>query len=244
MIDHLIPAELARMIDVSAVQAFHTVEDVVELANIAAGHRFIAAHVLPNFVPLLRDRLRDSDTLIGAPVGFPSGGSSTRTKVAESRELIETGVQEMDLMINLGRLRSGDTDYVLDDIRGVVNAATPVPVKVILEIHYLSDDQIKRGCELCIRAGADFVKTATGWAPSGATLERIELITGFVNGAIKVKASGGIRDFETVEKMYRMGVKRFGINTMAAASILESCRKADRDRGTGRCDERASAKSH
>src|SRR2546422_350313 len=83
----------------------------------------------------------------------------------------------------------------------VVDAAAPVPVKVILEVHYLSDDEIKRGCELCIQAGADFVKTATGWAPSGATLERVELITSFVSGAIKVKASGGIRDLETVVKM-------------------------------------------
>jgi deoxyribose-phosphate aldolase len=239
MIDQLIPADLARMIDISAVQAFHTVEDVTELAKIAAQQRFVAAHVLPNFVPLLRDRLRSSETLTGAPVGFPSGGSSTRMKVAEARELIGAGVQEMDLMINLGRLRSGDIDYVLNDIRAVVSAAAPVPVKVILEVHYLSDDQIKRGCELCIQAGADFVKTATGWAPSGATLERIELITRFVNGAINVKASGGIRDFETVEKMYRMGVKRFGINTVAAVSILTSVRKAGGKRASGGVGEAA-----
>jgi deoxyribose-phosphate aldolase len=241
MIDQLTAAELAKMIDISAVQAFHTADDVAELARIAVRHRFVAAHVLPNFVPLLRDRLRGSETLTGAPVGFPSGGSSTRMKVAEARELIEAGVQEMDLMINLGRLRSGDIDYVLNDIRAVVNAAVPIPVKVILEVHYLSDDQIKRGCELCIQAGADFVKTATGWAPSGATLKRVELITRFVNGAIKVKASGGIRDFETVEKMYRMGVKRFGINTAAAVSILASCRKTEGQPENGVVAKRASA---
>jgi deoxyribose-phosphate aldolase len=154
-------------------------------------------------------------------------------KAREARELIEVGVQEMDLMINVGRLRSGDTDYVLHDIRSVVDAAAPVPVKVILEVHYLSDDEIKRGCELCIRAGADFVKTATGWAPSGATLERVELITSFVGGAIKVKASGGIRDLETVVKMCRMGVKRFGINTVAAVSILASCQRAHNKRESG-----------
>jgi deoxyribose-phosphate aldolase len=95
-----------------------------------------------------------------------------------------------------------------------------------LEVHYLSDDQIKQGCELCIQAGAEFVKTATGWAPSGATLQRVELITSFVSGAIKVKASGGIRDFETVVKMCRMGVMRFGIDTVAAVSILASCHRA------------------
>jgi deoxyribose-phosphate aldolase len=224
MIDQLSSADLVRMIDVSAVQSFHTAADVVELASMAVQRKFVAAHVLPNFVPLLRDQLIGSETMTGAPVGFPSGGSTTRIKVAEARQLIESGVQEMDLMINLGRLRSGDFGYVLSEIRAVVSAAAPVPVKVILELHYLSDDQVKRGCELCIQGGADFVKTATGWAPSGATLERIELITGFVNNAIKVKAAGGIRDFETVEKMWRLGVKRFGINTAAAISILADCR--------------------
>jgi deoxyribose-phosphate aldolase len=225
MSDVLSRANLARMIDISAVQAFHTADDVTELARIAAQQKFVAAHALPNFVTLLRDRLTGSQTMTGAPVGFPSGGSTTRIKVAEARELVELGVQELDLMINLGRVCSGDFSYVLQEIRAVVNAVAPVPVKVILEIHYLSDDQIKRGCELSIQGGADFVKTATGWAPSGATLERIELITRFVRDAIKVKASGGIRDLESVEKMWRMGVKRFGINAAAAISILADCQK-------------------
>jgi deoxyribose-phosphate aldolase len=224
MNNELSPAALARMIDISAVQSFNTADDVRELARIAGEQGFVAAHVLPNFVSVLRQQLSGSETLTGAPVGFPSGGSSTRIKAEEARELVRAGVQEMDLMINLGRLRSSDTDYVLGDIQAVVEAAAPIPVKVILEIHFLSDDQIKQACELCIQAGADFVKTATGWAPSGASLERVELITSFVKGAIKVKASGGIRDLATVEKMYRLGVQRFGINTMAAVSILAGCR--------------------
>ena len=105
--------------------------------------------------------------------------------------------------------------------------------EITQRVAQLSDDEIKRGCELCIRAGADFVKTATGWAPSGATLKRVELITSFVSGAIKVKASGGIRDLETVVKMCRMGVKRFGINTLAAVSILASCQRAHNKRDSG-----------
>jgi deoxyribose-phosphate aldolase len=213
------------MIDISAVQAFHTASDVMELARTAVERKFVAAHVLPNFVSLLRDHLHDSETMTGGPVGFPSGGSSRLIKVAEARELRNAGAQEMDLMINLGRLRSGDSAYVLDEIKAVVESVAPIPVKVILEVHYLSDDQIKRGCEICIQAGAEFIKTATGWAPSGATLQRIELITGFVKNAIKVKASGGIRDHATVEMMCRLGVKRFGINTAAAISILENCAK-------------------
>ena len=167
MIDQISPVQLARMIDISAVQAFNTVEDVAGLARVAIEQKFVAAHVLPNFVAILRDQLSGSEVLTGAPVGFPSGGSSASMKAREARELIEAGVQEMDLMINVGRLRSGDTGYVLNDIRCVVDAAAPVPVKVILEVHYLSDDEIKRGCELCIQGGAEFVKTATAGRPRG-----------------------------------------------------------------------------
>ncbi len=222
--------EVARMIDISAVQTFHEVADVVELAQVARSYGFIAAHVLPTFVPLLKEQLNGSDTLVGAPVGFPSGGSTTRIKLAEARDLVEAGVQEMDLMINVGRLRSRDKGYVLDEIRTAVDAVSPVPVKVILEIHYLTDEEIKDACEICITAGAEFVKTSTGWAPSGATLDRVGFITRFVGGAIKVKASGGIRDLETVEKMLALGVRRFGINTEAAIAILSQCQARGRSR--------------
>jgi deoxyribose-phosphate aldolase len=218
-------SDLAKLIDISAVQAFHTAKDVAELARIAVAKKFVAAHVLPSFIPMLQEKLRGSETLAGAPIGFPSGGNTTRTKAGEARELVEAGAQEMDLMINLGRLRSGDVDYVFNEIRAVVETARPVPIKVILEVHYLSDDEIKRACELCIRGGADFVKTATGWGPAGTTLERVEKIIRFVDGAIKVKASGGIRDYQTVEKMLSMGVARFGINTAAATLILDKCEK-------------------
>jgi len=215
--------ELARMIDVSAVQTFHDLTDVAELALVARSYGFIAAHVLPGFVPLLKEKLTGSDTLVGAPVGFPSGGSTTRIKLAEARDLVEAGVQEMDLMMNVGRLRSRDKEYVLGEIRAAVDAVAPVPVKVILEIHYLTDEEIKVACEICISGGAEYVKTSTGWAPSGATLDRVALITRFVGGAIKVKASGGCRDLDTVENMLALGVKRFGINTDAAIAILSQC---------------------
>jgi deoxyribose-phosphate aldolase len=222
-------ADLARMIDISAVQASNTIEDVRELARTARQHNFIAAHVLPHFVSILHQELTDSQTLTGAPVGFPAGANSSRVKVQEARELTEAGVQEMDMMINVGRLRSGDNNYVLSDIRSVVEAVKPVPVKVILEVHYLSDEEIKKACESCIRAGAEFVKTGTGWTPSGAILERVQFITDFVQNAIKVKASGGIRDLETVKTLMQIGVQRFGINTKAAVSILAHCQAESKD---------------
>ena len=126
------------------------------------------------------------------------------------------------MMLNVGKLRSGDDRYCEEDISAVVQAVGEVPVKVILEVHYLNREQLKRACEVCIRAGAAFVKTATGWAPSGATLDVVQFITGFVGTAIKVKAAGSIRTLDTLVKMYRMGVSRFGINLTSSMEIVRS----------------------
>ena len=146
----------------------------------------------------------------------------TEIKAAEARLLAADGVQEMDMMLNVGKLRSGEDRYCEDDIRAVVRAAGAVPVKVILEVHYLDRDQMRRACEAAIRAGAAFVKTATGWAASGATLEVVQFITSFVGAAIKVKAAGNIRSLDTLVAMHRMGVARFGINRNSAVDIVES----------------------
>jgi deoxyribose-phosphate aldolase len=125
------------------------------------------------------------------------------------------GCNEIDMVINIAWLISGRDDYVLQDILGVVDIAKEIVpgtlVKVILECYHLSADQIHRGCDLCIEAGADFVKTGTGWAPSGATLENIALIKAHVGSAIAIKAAGGIRNKETLLEMHRLGAIRFGI---------------------------------
>lgn len=215
---------LAQMIDISAVQAFHAEADIRALATIATEQAFIAAHALPHFAPLLRSLIpRGGPTLLGGPVGFPSGGHVTTAKVAEARQLAKDGVEELDMMINVGRLKSGDLAYVRDEIQAVVEAVTPVPLKVILEIAYLSNDEIKQACEIAIKAGAAFVKTGTGWTQEGATVERIRLITGFVKGAVGVKASGGIRSLETMATMVALGVTRFGINTRTAVDLVSRC---------------------
>lgn len=215
--------DVARLIDISAVQAPHGNAEIEELVHQAKEYRFIAVHVLPCWVPFLRELLSDApDILIGAPVGFPSGAHRTEIKVAEAQLLVRDGVQEMDMMLNVGKLRSGDLRYCEEEIRAVVQAAGDVPVKVILEVHYLDRDQIRRACEACIRAGAAFVKTSTGWAPGGATLEVVRFITSFAGDAIKVKAAGGIRDLETLVEMLRMGVARFGINLDSSMEIVRS----------------------
>ena len=217
------PSDLAALIDISAVQAFHTEADVRELAQIATDRGFIAAHVLPHFVPLLRSLVpAGSSTMVGGPVGFPSGGHTTRTKVVEATGLVADGAEELDMMVNIGRLKSGDFAYVKADIRAVVEAIAPVPLKVILEVAHLTDDEIRAGAAIVAESGAAFVKTGTGWTPA-TTLERLRLIVETVQGAVQVKASGGIRSLETIAAMIDLGVTRFGINTKVAVDLVKEC---------------------
>ena len=216
--------ELARMTDLTAVRADSDEAEVRALAETAKKYQPICVCTLPGHTPLLQALLADEPRIgiVGA-VGFPSGGNTTATKVTEAKELLEMGCSELDMVINIGLLRSGVYQRVLEDMRGVVEAAGDAAVKVILECHYLSENQIRKGCELCIEAGASFVKTSTGWAPTGATLENVTLIKSCVGDAIAIKAAGGIRSLDTVMEMYRLGVRRFGIGLSSAIRIFEEC---------------------
>lgn len=131
------------------------------------------------------------------------------------------GCQEIDMVINISKLRSGRSIEVLDDIRSVVEACEGRPVKVILECHYLSDKQILVGCDQLISAGAQWAKTGTGWAPTGATLKNIALIKAHVGTQVGVKAAGGIRDLKTLLDMYKLGARRFGLGLKSSTKILE-----------------------
>lgn len=222
----LTPEKLARMIDVSAVQAQHGEREILEMVQRAKEHRFVAVHVLPSWVSFLGAQLRgEPDILIGAPVGFPSGGHATAVKVAEARQLVADGAQELDMVMNVGKLRSGAFTYVLDDIRAVREALGGLPLKVILEVHHLTPEEIRRACGLAVQAGAAFVKTSTGWAPTGATLEKVQIIAEAVRGAIQIKAAGSIRNLATVKEMLRLGVSRFGVNLGSAVELLRECRE-------------------
>ena len=216
---------LAQRIDISAVQAFHAEADVRALAAASMQGQFIAAHVLPHFVPLLRSLIpRGGPTLVGGPIGFPSGGHMTAIKVAEGRALIGAGAEELDMMINIGRLKSGDLAYVRDEISQVADAIAPIPLKVILEVSRLTPDEIRRGSECVVEGGAAFVKTGTGWTGEPTTLAHIALIDEVVRRRIGIKASGGIRSIETVTEMMRRGVTRFGVNTAVARTLVDQCR--------------------
>jgi deoxyribose-phosphate aldolase len=214
--------EIASMLDVSAVQVGDGEKTIRSLVEVAREHRCHLVTSLPAQTKLLRDLLNDDPEIkLGGNVGFPSGGQTTLIKALEARELVDMGCDELDMVIHLAKLMDGKYTEVLEDIRAVITAAEGRLVKVILECHYLTNDQIQKGCDLCIEAKADFVKTGTGWAPSGATLQNIALIKAHVGDAISIKASGGIRELPTLLNMYQCGASRFGISLSAAKSILE-----------------------
>jgi len=214
--------DIARMIDVSAVQANNNEDTVRTLVSYARRYHFLVVETLPSMAPLAINLLRDTPEIkVGGNIGFPSGGQTTATKVVEARELVQYGCTELDIVINIGKLLSGDYTAVRDDLRAVIDVANGVLTKVILECHYLTGDQIRTGCDLCIEAGADFVKTGTGWTPTGATLENIALIKAHVGDAIGIKASGGVRGLETLIELYRRGARRFGIGLPHATRLIE-----------------------
>lgn len=216
--------QLARMLDLSAVRADVDLAEVRRLTEAARQYRCVAAFVLPCHLPALKTLLADApDVGVGGVVGFPSGAHTTAIKVAEAREQLTAGAGELDMVLNVGMLRSGRDAYVANDIRAVVEAAGAVPVKVILEAHHLNDSEIVRGSQLAVRSGAAFVKTGTGWAPTGATLHNVRLIKSAVGDAAQVKAAGGVRDLKTVVELMRSGATRFGVGLTSGLQILAEC---------------------
>jgi len=215
-------SQIAQMIDLSAVQATDGEGSIQRLVHAARQYHCHLVTALPSQTRRVIELLGDTRTIgVSGNVGFPSGGQTTRIKVAETEELLQMGCTELDMVINIAELVSGHREEVLADIQAVVDAAGGVPVKVILECYYLSPDQIRLACDLCIQAKAAFVKTGTGWAPGGATLENIALIKAHVGNAIRIKASGGIRTLETLLAMHRLGANRFGIGVRWVGEILK-----------------------
>ncbi|MCO8269650.1 deoxyribose-phosphate aldolase [Actinoplanes sp. TRM 88003] len=184
----------------------------------AARRQVASVCVRPCDVELARTLLAGSGVLVGTVAGFPHGDTRTTVKAAETRELVEAGADEIDMVLHIGRLRSGDTAYV-HDIAAVVAAAQGHVVKVILENAYLSDEQKITGCRLTEKAGAHFVKTSTGFAPGGATLTDIRLMRAAVSSHIEVKAAGGVHSLDTLLTLHQAGATRFGAT--ATAAILD-----------------------
>lgn len=227
MISHYIPVELenlARYIDISLVRTDVTLEEIETMVDACVEYGFINADVMPVFTTYLRNRLimrgATRTQLVGVS-GFPSGAHTTAIKVAETREQIALGCLEMDTVINVGALKSGKYDMVLDDLKAFVDACDGLPSKGILEICYLTDDEIKRGSELVVKSGCTFVKTGTGWGPKPTTVDTIKVIKSVVGDDIYIKAAGGVKDLDTLLEMAKEGCCRFGIGTKSAIKIMK-----------------------
>ena len=212
-------AEIAATIDHAILKPELTRDEVDEQLALVARYGVFSACVRPSDVSHAYEVLAGSGVAVCAVIGFPHGTTSTQAKVAEAVQALDDGALELDMVLNIGRLRSGLVDDVEADIRAVVQAAGEHVVKVILETAYLSDDEIVAGCEAAERAGAAFVKTSTGFAGGGATVEHLTLMRATVGDAVQVKASGGVRGLDTLLEMRDLGVTRFG--TSATATILD-----------------------
>jgi deoxyribose-phosphate aldolase len=160
---------------------------------------------------------------VGSPVGFPAGASKTAVKMIEAQQLLEDGVEEMDIVMNVGKFKNGEYGYVLGELRGIIGMSDKrVKTKVIVEMAALDDAELDKACEIAIDSGADFVKTGTGWIPGSLDLERVRRIKSFCGDRIKVKAAGGIRTRGEFLALVEMGVERMGINVRSAVEIVES----------------------
>lgn len=215
---------VARMIDVSAVRTQHGLREVEELVAYAKEYRFINVHVLPCWVSALAGMLKDlPGVYAGAPVGFPSGAHTTETKLKEARQLILDGVVEMDIVMNVGRFKSGQYDEVLDELRQIIALKKSyMKTKVIIELNCLTDSELPRACEIVVASGADFLKTGSGWVPGGANIERIRRIKEIVGDRVQIKAAGGIRTRGELDQLLGLGVERFGINVKTAVALAAS----------------------
>jgi deoxyribose-phosphate aldolase len=207
---------LARYIDHTLLKPDATATDVEQLCREAKEHKFYAVCVNGSRVELARHCLEDTDVKVASVVGFPLGAMETDVKRFETEAAIDAGAQEIDMVINIGRLKDGDDKHVLRELRDVVEAADERPVKVILETCLLTDEQKVRACKLVVEAGALFVKTSTGFSKSGATLEDVKLLRQEVGKDFGVKASGGIRDAVTALAMIEAGATRLGTSNGVA----------------------------
>jgi deoxyribose-phosphate aldolase len=215
--------DIARMIDHSLLRPELTQEDIRKGCEVARKYNVASVCCAPADVLLVKKLLQGSDVKATTVIGFPHGYNKTQTKVFEAEQAIKDGAVELDMVLNIGRLLSGDHDYVKSDIQAVVEVAhrSGALVKVILENYYLTDEQKKMACRLCEEAGADFVKTSTGFAGGGATLEDLRLMRQSVSEKVQVKAAGGVRDLETALKVREVGCTRFGATQTEA--IMEHC---------------------
>ncbi|EJL47188.1 deoxyribose-phosphate aldolase [Brevibacillus sp. CF112] len=210
--------QLNKFIDHTLLKPEATQEMIDKLCAEAKEHDFMSVCVNPYWVKRSAELLAGTDVKVCTVIGFPLGANTTAAKVAETRDAIANGATEVDMVLNVGALKSGDLETVKQDVAAVKQAAGDVLVKVILETGLLTDQEKEIACKLCVEAGADYVKTSTGFGPGGATVEDIALMRKTVGPDIGVKASGGVRDGEAALAMIEAGGSRIG--TSSGISIV------------------------
>lgn len=208
-----------KMIDHTVLKADTPLETVKRICDEAMEYGFASVCINPCHVAYCADYLKDSDVNVCTVIGFPLGANTSAVKAFETRDAIANGADEIDMVMNIGALKDKNYDLVRDDVKAVVEAANGTLVKVILETCLLTEDEIKKACELCVEAKADYVKTSTGFSTRGATIEDVRIMKEAVHGKAKVKAAGGVRTPEDMVKIVAAGADRIG--TSAGCSLVK-----------------------
>ncbi len=219
------PHDIAKMLDHSTLQPNLTEADIRKGCELALKYDCASVCARPADVPILAEMLKGSDVKVCTVIGFPHGNHHTSIKVAEAKLALDEGCTELDMVINIGKMIAGDHDYVREEIRQLADLAHAqgAILKVILETCYLTDEQKIACCKLSTEAGADFVKTSTGYGSKGCTIDDLKLMRANVPAAMRVKGSGGIRDLDTVLSARAVGASRCGVS--ATAAIMEEAEK-------------------
>lgn len=206
--------ELSKYIDHTLLKPETTQDQIFELCNEAMEHNFMSVCISPAWVATAKEILKDNVVKVCTVIGFPSGAVTSEVKAFETMNAIQNGADEVDMVINIGALKSGNDDYVFNDIKAVCDAAGQATlVKVIIETALLNRDELVRVCEISKKCGADFVKTSTGFNGAGAKAEDVALMRLTVGEEMGVKASGGIRSFEDAKMMIESGATRIGASS-------------------------------
>ena len=209
-------ADIAKMCDHTLLKAFAEDGQIEKLCNEAKEYHFASVCVNPCYVAKAAELLKGTGVNICTVIGFPLGANTPETKAFETKDAIAKGATEVDMVINVGALKSGRTDDVYNDIKAVVDAANGTLTKVIIETCYLTDEEKVAVCKLAQKAGADFVKTSTGFGTGGANAHVVKLMKDTVGDTMKVKASGGMRTYEDVVPVLEAGADRLGVSASIA----------------------------
>ena len=211
--------KLSKYIDHTLLKADASIEAIKKLCEEAKEYDFKSVCVNPCNITLCKELLQGSDVLVCTVIGFPLGQMSTEAKVFEAKDAIEKGAQEVDMVLNIGRLKDGQLDYVTDEIAKIKEACGTTTLKVIIETCLLTDEEKVNACNCILKAGADFVKTSTGFSTAGATFEDVALFKKTVGDKCFIKAAGGVRSHEDMLKMIELGANRIG--TSSGTKLIE-----------------------